>query len=442
MPESTRTLRGTVVLGFALGSLGAGVYSTVPTVLLLFYCTEVLRIEPAVAALIVFVPKAWAILWDPAVGAWSDRARWKMGRRAPFILVGAIGVAATFALLFNAPPFSAAGTIVYVFCIYFLMATAYAVFAVPYIAIPAEITPLAEERERLMAWRMAFALIGVLIGASAAPYLVTWAGGGRRGYSVMALSIAAFCGAAMLATFRTVQRNHTRDVGQPMGSVNLRGGLRLIFADRDYKRLWCAYLLCMSGTALFTALVPYFITRVLSWREAEIGAMLLALLAASIVSVPLWTRAMSRLGGWYAFMAAVVAYGVIAGSFITLAPDTPASLVTLMFILLGIPFAGLQVIPFTLLAHLAHAGAAKGVRQEGLYTGIWTAGEKLAFAIGPAAAAGGLALSGYVSGATEQTESARAGLHAVMSFGPAVFLVPTLALLRSKRSAELECTTT
>lgn len=442
MQKSVGRLPGTVVFGFALGSAGAGVYSTVPTVLLLYYCTEVLSIAPAAAALIVFIPKAWAILWDPAVGAWSDRSNSRMGRRAPFILMGSLGVAVSFALLFNTPQLGMAGTIGYVFVVYFLMATVYSVFAVPYIAIPAEITSAAAERERLMAWRMALALIGVLIGASAAPYLVTLAGGGRHGYGTMALIIAAFCGVAMLVTFRTVQVHHTRDAGQSLLAVDLKAGLRLIAADRDYKRLWLAYLLCMSGVALSMAMVPYFVTRVLSWREADIGSVLLALLGASIVAIPLWTLAMHRFGGWRSFIVASVAYAVIAATFAVLTPSTPAPAVALMFVALGLPFAGIQVVPFTLLAHIAHAGAAAGARQEGLYTGIWTAGEKLALAIGPAAAAAGLAMSGYISGASEQTEGVRAGLHTVMAFGPAVFLIAGLAILRRRWSQELECTTT
>ena len=142
------------ILGFALGSLGSGVYSTVPTVLLLFYCTEVLHIPPAFAAAIVFIPKAWAIVWDPLVGAWSDRSRSPRGRRAPFILAGTVGISLTFALLFNAPGTSTMAAGGYVMLVYFVMSSSYSVFAVPYVAVPAEITDIAAEREQLMAWRM------------------------------------------------------------------------------------------------------------------------------------------------------------------------------------------------------------------------------------------------------------------------------------------------
>ncbi|MEO7967048.1 MAG: MFS transporter, partial [Gemmatimonadaceae bacterium] len=73
-------------------------------------------------------------------------------------------------------------------------------------------------------------------------------------------------------------------------------------------------------------------------------------------------------------------------------------------------------------AHLAHAEAAKGARQEGLYTGIWTAGEKLALAIGPAIAGTGLALVGYVSGAPQQGARTIRGMQLLISIGPAILM--------------------
>ena len=59
---------------------------------------------------------------------------------------------------------------------------------------------------------------------------------------------------------------------------------------------------------------------------------------------------------------------------------------------------------------------------------MWTAGEKLSLAIGPAAAGLGLALTGYVPGAVAQSSATLSGLQLVMGLGPAVFMVPTLAL--------------
>src|SRR5580693_975588 len=102
MSAMTRITRLNVV-SYSLGSFGTGVFSTVPAVLLLYYCTNIVHLPALWAAAIVFVPKVWAILWDPLVGAWSDRASGPFGRRRPFLAVGAAGVAAAFFALFSPP---------------------------------------------------------------------------------------------------------------------------------------------------------------------------------------------------------------------------------------------------------------------------------------------------------------------------------------------------
>src|SRR5258708_39871365 len=86
--------------GYALGAFGTGVFSTVPTVLLLYFCTETLAMPPALAAAAVFLPKLWAVVWDPMVGIWSDRTRTRIGRRRPFLLAGGAGVSLAFLALF------------------------------------------------------------------------------------------------------------------------------------------------------------------------------------------------------------------------------------------------------------------------------------------------------------------------------------------------------
>ena len=421
------------MFGFALGSLGAGVYSTVPTVLLLFYCTEILRIPAAAAAVIVFLPKAWAILWDPVVGGWSDHSQSRRGRRAPFILAGSAGVASSFAILFNVPDLSTTATIAYVMLVYFFMASAYSLFAVPYVAVPAEISDIPAERERLMLWRMVFAMVGVLVGAGAAPHIVEWAGGGRRGYGVMAIVIAAGCGLAMFVTYLTIRQHHLRDRLGKMLRIGFRKGLVRVLANRPYVRLWFVYLLALSGAAMFTAMVPYFVTRVMGHSEGDAGTALLAMLGGTIISLPVWSAAIRRADGRKLLAFAILTYVLVASAFLLVPPNLSTVGATPLYFLLGIPFAGLQLLPFVLLAHIAHSDAQTGIRQEGLFTGIWTAGEKLALAIGPAAAGVGLTLAGYVAGASIQTPRTLLALRIVMAAGPALFMLPALVVILLRR---------
>src|ERR1700722_15716283 len=106
---------------YAAGSFGTGVFSTVPAILLLYFCTETLHMSAAWAALVVFVPKVWAIAWDPLVGVWSDRSATRIGRRRPFLIAGAFGVAAAFIAVFSPPALGEIATVAWMAATYFLL---------------------------------------------------------------------------------------------------------------------------------------------------------------------------------------------------------------------------------------------------------------------------------------------------------------------------------
>ena len=91
------------LLAYAAGSVGTGIYSTVPGILLLYYMTQALGLPVTLASLVILIPKAAIILLDPLIGSWSDRLSSRHGRRRPFLLAGGLTSGATFVALFSLP---------------------------------------------------------------------------------------------------------------------------------------------------------------------------------------------------------------------------------------------------------------------------------------------------------------------------------------------------
>jgi glycoside/pentoside/hexuronide:cation symporter, GPH family len=379
------------VAAYALGSFGTGVFSTVPTVLLLYFSTEVLKIPPTLAAIAVFVPKVWAIVWDPYVGAWSDRTQSSWGRRRPFLLVGTIGVVVFFIALFTPPTTEPMESFVWVCVTYFGLATLYSLFAVPYIAIPAQIGPTQQSRARLVAWRMTVAMLGVLAGAGVAPILVDMYGTGRPGYAAMALIIAGACAFAMI--WPILMMTGRDKSGAP--SAQAGSSFRQIFGslrNARFRGMVFSYLLQLTAAGIFSAAIPYIVTRSFGRGEGDIGIALLAMLGATTLAVPLWAWIAGKIGERPALIWAAVTFGAGVSMIGALAYlNVPWTIALAAFPLAGIPFAGLQVLPFTIVTHVIHDESASGAAAEGAFTGVWTATEKLGLALGPAAA--GIALS-------------------------------------------------
>lgn len=420
---------------YAVGSLANGVFSTVPTVLLLYFCTETLGIPPAWAAIILFVPKAWAIFWDPFVGNWSDRTRSRFGRRRPFLFAGAIGLPLAFAALFAAPVAGAVNGFLWASGCYFLLATFYSLFAVPYSAVPAEITPDADSRGRLVGWRMTASMGGVLAGAGVAPALVAYYGGGRTGYAAMGLVVAAACLIAMIGPIGMLRRHDLATLVErgpaERGSRPQEGlvaQLRLAMANAGFRRLACAFLLQLTAVGAVSAAAPYLVTGAFGRPERDIGVALGAMLLATILSAPFWSRLGRRFGERR--MLAVAALGYAAAAMVVGGAawlHAPWGIAIACFVSAGAPFAGLQVMPFTLAAHIAHAesagrraGGESGI--EGVFTGIWTSTEKLGLALGPA-------LTALILSLTGKAGSAVAGfvafVPALLALASLLFLVPS-----------------
>ena len=190
-----------VRFGYGLGSFCTGTFSTVPGLLLLYYLTNVLGVRAVIAGPAVFVPKAWDLFINPLVGRLSDATRSHHGPRRPWLLAGAATLPVCFALTFAGLPLTGVWAGLYVGVAFLLASTAYALFEVPYKAMPAEMTSDYHEQSALLTWRMVFLGVAILVSGALAPGIASAVGGGVPGYRVMGLVMAAVLAVSMVATF-------------------------------------------------------------------------------------------------------------------------------------------------------------------------------------------------------------------------------------------------
>lgn len=427
-----RPLGRGLCLAYGAGSIGAGIFSTIPGLLLLFYLTDTLGVGAGLAGLAVLLPKLWDITTDPIVGAWSDRSRSRWGRRRPFLLAGALTLPPCFIGLFMAPvgqPMAAFAWVLGMFC---LAATAFTLFQVPYASMPGEMSADYHERTTLVAYRMAFMTLGILAAGALAPMIIKGFGGGTNGYAWMAGILAAVTMASMLVAFfgaaRAQQTQHASETQMP-----LKQQLAVAFGDRAYRTLWSAYALQCVALGAVLAAVPYFVRYTLLADEGAVTLLFVCLVGPAIVTMPLWTAISRRWGKRAGYLLAAGIFAAMAASLLLAGPGRLA-VVGAQVGLLGVGFAGLQVFPFALLPELIDADAARtGLRREGVYTGLWYVGEKGGFALGAWLVSGMLAFSGFVertAGAVVvQPDTALLGVHLAMSIAPAALALLSLPLL-------------
>src|SRR5690242_19428223 len=140
MPGMAHRLTRGRRIGYAIGSLGTGGFSTVPGLLLLYYLTDTLGVPAAAAGALVLAPKIVDVVLNPVLGSLSDRTMLRRGSRARWLLAGGIALPVAFAVTFAAPAaLTGGGAAVWVGVWFLASVVAFAVFQVTYLVLPAEI---------------------------------------------------------------------------------------------------------------------------------------------------------------------------------------------------------------------------------------------------------------------------------------------------------------
>jgi Na+/melibiose symporter-like transporter len=193
-----------------------------------------------------------------------------------------------------------------------------------------------------------------------------------------------------------------RDFDRPRGAERLAvqntiaQQLRIALGCHRFVWLAVSYLAMLTGAGALTAAAPYLIAQVLGRADIDLGVALGAMLLVTTLTIPLWSALGRRFGDRVILACAAVAYGLLSVGLALSVWARPSWTATLsIFAALGAPFAAAQVLPFTLLAHLIHEEVAKRTGAEGIFTGMWTAAEKVGLALGPGLLGLALAIWGH-----------------------------------------------
>ncbi|MEV4288778.1 MFS transporter [Nonomuraea bangladeshensis] len=371
-PVAATVPRG-VRLGYGVGSFCTATVNAVPGLLLLYYMTNFLAVPAWLAGVVVTAPKVWDLVINPLVGRWSDRTVSRWGPRRPWLLAGACTLPVAFFLVFAGPPLTGVPAAAYVAVCFLATATAYALFEVPYKAMPGEMTHDYHERTSLLQWRMVFIGVATAISGVLAPAIATGEGehGTLGSYRAMALTIAVILLLAMLGSFFGTARAPM--TGAPEADRgDWREQLAAIRGNRPF--LWLTVLACtqMLAVSMMLAAAPYFATYMIGDPKAT-QTLFAALVGPILLTMPLWVRLARRFDKRGAMVLAASLFA--AGTAAAMATPLFGALwahVTILFV--GVGYAGLQLLQFSMLADVIAVDAAEtGKRRAGVLTGLWTA---------------------------------------------------------------------
>jgi len=423
--------------GWGLADMGIVVFVIVKQLLILTYLTTVLGVPVGIAGFVTTAVLVFDMVTDPIIGYLSDRTQSRFGRRASWMFVGVVVMAAGMVGLFAAPAgMEVTGNLAWVVGFFVVATIGFTMVAIPYGAQSGEMTQDPKERSTMTGFRMAFASIGILIGGALIPGLA-----GSMGYAMAAVVVSPLMvGAVWISLWSTRNAPRIEDAA----SVNLTGMFGLVFANKAFLVLVLLYGVMTLAIAMITAGLPFAALYLIqdSGDTALSGAatalttlslMFAAFVVGSIFSQAIWVLLSHRLGKVGALILGLSLYIVLLYALYTMLPSVNVTVIAGMFVLAGMTNGSYQQIPWAIYPDLMDVTRRdSGAAIEGAFSAIWLFGQKLANAVAPAVLGLTLAAAGWqetTDVVVPQSDAALGALQLSITIIPAgILVVATIGL--------------
>ncbi len=413
-------------LAVGIGDFGLNFYWQTAGLYLLFFYTDVLHLAPATAGLIYMIALVWDAVLDPVIGLMVDRTSSRHGRYRPYLLYAAPATALGFLALFVAPSAPAASAALVAGATHFAFRTLYALTSVPYAAMTARVTRDAAIRADITGVRMVSAASAAILVATLTLPLATAAGGGRRGWMIVALVYAVIATATLLWCARATRELDLPTLAEPPAPPL---GAKLSATARNWPLLLvlAALTIATFTATIFQKCLLYYFKYVVG--DASLGGAALGVSAATTaVCIPVFTLIARRWGRRRAWLIGTVP--TLVGLVLWRLADghgTPALLGALAVMAAG--SAAYYVSFWAILPDTVEfAEWQSGTRTESFVFGLAMLGQKASLGIGAGLLGVLLAQIGYVADA-HQTPQTIAGLKATMFWFPFIGTIVVAALI-------------
>ncbi|MBN2003287.1 MAG: MFS transporter [Anaerolineae bacterium] len=431
---------------YGTGDWGVATFNTLRQIFYAIFLTDVVGLDPRLAAFAAFIGVIWDAINDPLVGIISDKFRSKWGRRRPFLLYFAVPYGLAFLMLWWTPPIKNQVLLMfYVMIAYALSDTFQTLVIVPFHALTPEITTDYDERTALAGYRMFFNFLASVVTAVVAPMIVDTVmlrgGTQQQGYTLTAAIFGASAIVPFLLIFFTIREPSTET--QPQEEIPFREIVHTAWQNIPFRYATILYMLNWVTFDIIGVVLPYLLVYWVAKGDLlaksplfglpiESAVLGLMLVTATVV-LPFWTWLARRLSKRIAYIIAMTFWAVLM-MFVPWIPAGHYTIALIMAVLIGISVSAAHVLPDAIFPDVIDWDELRtGKRHEGIYYGTKNFIRKLTTAFAIFLTLQTLGWLGYQSppaGVTHFAQSATALLGIRILAGPlgAVLLIGTIVV--------------
>ena len=237
--------------GYMFGDWGGCMTFTLMASIFTMYCTNALGVDPMLLGTLVIIWTIWDAINDPMMGALMDKAFAKhqnrKGKFRPWLLRATPLLAVTAIALWTAPTFfDGIPLIVVLFSCKILYEAAYTMFNIPMGSLLSAMSKTDSERASLSSARGVGSMIGNMIPAFIAPFVIEAFGGDRdsKGYMIAGVSCAIIGFAICFMHYYWTEERTTVGSDVKADDIKFKDILTVIKSNRPFVAL-CIHGICI-----------------------------------------------------------------------------------------------------------------------------------------------------------------------------------------------------
>jgi GPH family glycoside/pentoside/hexuronide:cation symporter len=321
-------------------------------------------------------------LANPFIGNLSDKLKWKMGRRRPFILTGFIPLAVSFMLLFRPISHNQIANFVYVAVDFAIFNFFYAFVVLPYLAMIPEISLNSNDRVKLLSVSSYFNVIPTILLLFVTGILL------NKGYPFF--DIGALVTVIIIISFAVplVSIRKERFQSRSPQSFNLQTALFSTLRNRTFLIFIAGYVFIIFGMYSFVNAITYYTGIVIlpgsteaaysSYSSFILAIIFVFLAVFSVVTIKLSKRLTKKKA--MIILSSVLALGMVL---LGVMPSNPPLVVLIPILaIVGMGATAPIILTYAILSDIIDEDELKtGFRREGMYFGIQGLIERVPYAL-------------------------------------------------------------
>ncbi len=334
----------------------------------------------------MLIAKVWDALNDPLIGILSDRTRSPLGRRYPWMLIGAIPLGVCFFLQWFVPPTTNQWLLLAYFSgIALLLDTAFTVVAVPYSTLAAELTTGYDERTSLVSFKAAFSIGASILSLTLAQIIFAKIADPSKKY----LILGAVCGIIAISaiylcvwgTYKRYKAIQTQRIQISQLSLPIRQQLQIAFSNFPFLCVIGIYLCSWLGLQVTAAILPYFVINWMRLPDHHFTQAAIAVQGTALTMMFFWSAVGQRLGKRAVYWMGIPLTICALVGLCFLQPNQVA-LMYVLAVIVGIGLSTAYLVPWSMLPDVLDLDELNtGQRREGIFCGLVVQLQKIALAI-------------------------------------------------------------